>query len=361
MKQARAISTSPMLVLLVSALAHAADTTEPVRVEYSGRPDCPDKSTFMAQVRSRSARIRDAEPGESARAFQVTLSQTAGRFHGELLVVDANTEASAERVRAIDGDSCEEVVDALALFTVLAVDPTAILDADTRAVDRPPGQGSAGASEPSAPTPASPEPPLARTNPAVERTPPKGQPPRDDARYTEYRAVAGIHGGVMAVGATALLSAVSGFTEFGVDDDDSPGIAFAPLARISLLLTTETAIQAPGGSARLRWTKLSLDLCPLVARANRSLAFRPCFTASEGLLHATGSIDEPKSVTTQFRTLGALARGEWAVLDRVLLELALGVEFPLRRDSFYFEPNTPVYEVPAVVGVVTLGGGFRFL
>jgi hypothetical protein len=311
----------------------------------------------MKGVRSRSTRVREAESGENARAFQVTLSRQAnGRFHGELAVVDTTAAGPAERARSIDGESCEEVVDALALFAVLAVDPEAVLGAGA--------SGSDPASEADAARPTAAEPPpLAEPLPHVEKPrppPPKERSPRHDDRETEYRAVAGMHGGVMGAGASAPIFAFSAFTEFGVDDD-SPGVTFAPLARISLLLTPETKIDVPEGTARLRWTKLALDLCPGVARASRPLAFRACFTASEGLLHAAGEIDEPKSVTTPFRTLGALARGEWAVLDRVLLELAFALEFPLRRDSFYFEPSTLVYEVPAVVGLVTLGGGFRFL
>jgi hypothetical protein len=133
------------------------------------------------------------------------------------------------------------------------------------------------------------------------------------------------------------------------------------VARLSLLMTPETTMSVPEGQARFRWTKLGLDLCPLVVRGSRSLALRPCFVVTGGRLYASGEIDEPKNVTTSFPTLGALVRGEWEPLDRVLLELAASIEMPLRRDTFYFEPNTPIYEVPATIGLVMLGGGFRFL
>jgi hypothetical protein len=126
-------------------------------------------------------------------------------------------------------------------------------------------------------------------------------------------------------------------------------------------MTTLTRVRVAEGSAGLRWTNLGLEACPLVLGLTRALALRPCVSLSEGLLEASGSIAEPRSVAAPFRTVGALARGEWTLSPNWLLELSGGVARPLRRDQFYFEPSTPVYAPPSVVGIVTIGGGYRFL
>jgi hypothetical protein len=345
----RALPLLSIAAVLASPLARAAEPGEPVQIEIQDKAGCTDKDAFMAAVRARSARIREAEPGETARAFRVALAVTPdGAYRGELTVVDADSEGPWGRSRSIDGKSCQEVVDALAIFTVLAVDPSAVTG--EQPVDAPPEETAVPP-----PIPLAPPPPRAK--------PPKPPPPREQTHDdpARPRALAGIHAGLFAAGAAAPLPAGGAFSEIGYDDGRRVGVTWNPSARITLTVTGLAKVTVPEGTAALRWTKLGLDGCPFVFRVATSVAVRPCLTLSEGLLNASGRIEVPNSVTASFRTIGALARNEWEFAKNWLFELTLGVEYPLRRDSFYFEPQTPVYQVPPLVWVVSIAGGYRFL
>jgi hypothetical protein len=330
-------------------LALATEAGEPLRVEVLDRAGCSDKDAFMTAVRARSARIREAAPGETARGLRVVIAVGAdGSYRGELTVIDDDRDGAWGRSRSIEGTTCQEVVDSLALFTVLAIDPTAI-GVETSEVRKP-------VPEPlSAPVHA-PEPP--RDGP---RTPAPTRADRHDDPKARARVTFGINGGVFAAGTPAPLAAGGLFSEIAYQDSGEVGVRFGPSARLALTMTTRARVRVAEGSAGLRWTKLELDACPLVLRLTRALALRPCVSLSAGLLEASGSIAEPRSVAAPFRTVGALARGEWPLSPKWLLELSGGVARPLRRDQFYFEPSTTVYEPPSVVGIVTIGGGYRFL
>jgi hypothetical protein len=303
----------------------------------------------MTAVRARSARIREATQGETARALRVAIAVDAdGTYRGQLTMIDDEREGAWGRSRSIEGKACEEVIDALALFTVLAIDPTAITGETSEAATEPRSL----APLPPVRVPASPHgPPLPKHPSSTER--------RDD-RKPRARATFGISGGIFAAGAATPPATGGIFSEIGYQDSGKIGVRFGPSVRLSLSLTTITRVRATEGSAGLRWTKLGLDACPVVLRLTRALALRPCVGLSEGLLEASGRIAEPRSVVVPFRAVGVLARGEWT-LGHWLFELSGGVERPFRRDQFYFEPSTPVYESPSVLGVVTIGGGYRFL
>jgi hypothetical protein len=343
----KTLASVSLAACLAAPAARAADGEEPLRVEFVDQAGCADRDTFMTAVRVRSARIREAAPGETARALRVVVVADAdGSYRGQLTVIDDDSEGAWGRSRSIEGKACEEVVDALALFAVLAIDPTAL---------------TAEAPEVRTPVPLTPPPPVQAPKPPDARAPwkaPRRSAQRDDA-VARARATFGLSGGMFAAGAATPLAGGI-FSEIGYQDSGKIGIRFGPSVRLSLTLTTLARVRATGGSAGLRWTRFGLDACPVVLRLTRVVSLRPCVGFSAGLLDASGKIAEPESVQVPFRTVGALARGEWGV-GRWLIELSGGVERPLRRDRFYFEPSTPVYESPPVLGVLMIGGGYRFL
>lgn len=326
----------------------AAETGQPLRVEVVDEAGCADADTFMQAVRARSARIREAEPGEASRLLRVWVSLGAeGGYRGELTLVDDDSGGGWGRSRSIEGKTCREILDSLALFTVLALDPTAL-----------------GGDSPKAPMQETRVTPPPAKAPAPQREEPRRAPARGADRGASHRAARGMFGigaGMFAAGVAVPLAAGAVFSEVGLDGASEPGVHFGPSVRISLVATTLAKATVREGSAGLRWIKLGLDGCPVVFRVTSAIAFRPCLSLSEGLLEASGRIAEPKSVEAPFRTFGALARGEWTLGRNWLLELGAAVERPFRRDQFYFEPSTAVYEVPAFVESVTLAGGFRFL
>jgi hypothetical protein len=338
---------SVSIALCLAAPTALATETEPLHIDVLDQTGCADEESFMTSVRARSARIREAAPGETARTLRIVIHTGAdGAYRGELTVVDDEREGAWGRSRSIEMTTCQEIVDALALFTVLAIDPTALTgEAETEpAPDAPP--------------------PVHTPKPALDL--PQSKLPghttkRRDGPKVRGRAMFGISSGIFAAGTPTPLLAGGIFSEFGYQDSGEVGVRFGPSARLSLTMTSLARVRMTEGSAGLRWTQLGLDVCPVVLRVTRVLALRPCVSVSEGLLEASGRIAEPKSVVAPFRTIGALARGEWILGRHWLLELSGGVARPLRRDQFYFEPSTSVYGSPPVVGIVTVGGGYRFL
>jgi hypothetical protein len=344
---------SVSLALCLAAPTALATETEPLHVAVRDQTGCADEESFMTSVRARSARIREAAPGETARALRVVIERGAdGTYRGELTVIDDDREGAWGRSRSIEMTTCQEVVDALALFTVLAIDPTAITGETETETE------TETATETEVP------PPLQTPKPALDSPQPKtrGHMPKwRDGPKARARALFGISSGIFAAGTPTPLLAGGIFSEIGYQDSGEVGVRFGPSARLWLTMTSLARVRMTEGSAGLHWTQLGLDLCPVVLRLTRALALRPCVSVSEGLLEASGRIDEPKNVVAPFRTIGVLARGEWILGRHWLLELSGGVARPFRRDQFYFEPSTSVYQSPPVVGVVTVGGGYRFL
>ena len=110
-------------------LAHAQGL-DPIRLEYSAPEGCPGREVFWSEVRARTPRAVPAHEGEPARGFRVVLAWTEAGAQGTLTLTERNGATSS---RVVDGDTCPAVASALALVTVLAIDPsasTALLSVD---------------------------------------------------------------------------------------------------------------------------------------------------------------------------------------------------------------------------------------
>src|SRR5262245_12764730 len=99
----------------------AADAVVEFRVEYSAERGCPDARAFSAGITGRSDRVRIGSGGETT-TFHVDLAHRDQRFVGQIRIAPPH---APERARAVDGESCAEVADALALIAALALDPEA--------------------------------------------------------------------------------------------------------------------------------------------------------------------------------------------------------------------------------------------
>jgi hypothetical protein len=99
----------------------AAGQEERVRVTYLAPAACPTEAEFLERVHSRVQRAHFAEPGELARAFDVTVSAESGDagFLGRLEFVDTDGQHAS---RSLKGAACDELASSLALITALAVD-----------------------------------------------------------------------------------------------------------------------------------------------------------------------------------------------------------------------------------------------
>jgi len=86
------------------------------------------------------------------------------------------------------------------------------------------------------------------------------------------------------------------------------------------------------------------------------------YDVSAGALSATGkTIAHPESHTLSWLAIGPSARLHWQPYPLVELTLSVGAELPLKRDHFYFEPNTFAYRPPVALGRALLGACLHFL
>src|SRR5260370_1906635 len=116
----RASFSSAKLVVAITAVsswAHA-EGQEPVSIRVEGSAPCTSEADFFARVHRRATGARSGQPGEPTRSFAISLDGAAPSIHGRLSIghLDARTST-----RAVSGESCEDVVDALALIPPLDI------------------------------------------------------------------------------------------------------------------------------------------------------------------------------------------------------------------------------------------------
>jgi hypothetical protein len=239
------------------------------------------------------------------------------------------------------------VFDALTLFAALAVDPEALTTLPE------PSSGTLAEPEKLAAAPA--RPPSPRAAPASEPAAPERRP---------FQAGVGCDVGAVNADTGSSLLLVAPFAEARFAHTESR-LALAPTVRLGFSsLSSETA-RTVDGPAKLRWTTLRLDGCPAQLQLAGSLVARPCLALSGGTLKASGeTIAHPESHTLGWWTLGALFRLEWSASRWLSFEASAALDAPLRRDTFYFEPEsneTKVYRAPALLGRGEFGIGLHFL
>ncbi|MBW2528493.1 MAG: hypothetical protein JRI23_30235, partial [Deltaproteobacteria bacterium] len=144
-------------LLLVAFTAGAAEDEERVHLQYERSGPCAGRDAFVAQVAARTPKARWATSPEGVRVFQVTLAadpeegERWSQAAGTLTILDTDGSRATRRV---EGDSCEEVLAAVALIAALAIDPQAdVLGAVVAPPPTPPMW------EPPAPLPPTPIPP----------------------------------------------------------------------------------------------------------------------------------------------------------------------------------------------------------
>jgi hypothetical protein len=301
-----------------------------VRVDYQGPPDCPTSSDFTARLTTRSPHLRLTPDDESAPKLVVRVTHGAhGRdAHGVLSIHYADGNQAK---RTVDGDTCDSIVDALALMSAMALDPTVAL----------------GGPAPDAPPPAAPptvvEPPVTKV--------------ADEDADRARRAVdlrQGVHlamglGGGVAFGfAPVAVPDVGAFVELA---HASSG-AWSPSVRAGFDYATSGNASVSGGGMSVVRSVGVLDACPLAWNGG-PFRLSPCAVFEGGVLSARGQGVMPTlSPTRPWLAAGALGRARYVFLSRVFVELTFGLRVPFVRDSFYFmsEPSTTIFRAPVISG-----------
>ncbi len=312
------------------ARANADEPLVPVRVDFRGTSGCADGSEFSRELTARDVRVRAASPGERAPLLVVTITRGLRQaVHGRLVVEDVDGTVSR---RDVEGDTCESVLGALALMAAIAVDPTAPL--------------TGGEATPAAPS-------GALSTSRGDGSPP--EPSRDEASASTDRASearrgphVGLMGGAGATSGTAPT--IAWMIPVSAEIGGGRSAAISPLLRAGFEHADSGEDGATGGDARFVLNAGTLDLCASFPVA-RSIDLLPCVHAEGGGLSAAGSNIQPaRSDTRPWVGLGALGAVRYVVVSPVFVELSLGVRFPLVRDRFFFEPDTTVFQVPAIAG-----------
>jgi len=297
--------------------------TEPFRMVWSSSAGCGDSAAFLAELKSRTSRLRPARDGERATTLSLELFSTASGARGQLTVRKPDGELS---VREIPGRDCHEVESAMALIAALMMDPLAA-SAERELVSRKP-EPPPREPPPSPPSPSRPE----RFNLRVE--------PRLTARSAVAPGLA--WGQALGVMLTWQSSALRPSVEL--------------LAHRSQSTTSNSA-----GSAELTWTAGELLACPWGVQPGSGWDFRACASLQAGTLRGAGfATFKPAAKTIFWSAAGAELQGRVQLLGPLWLSAAGGLELPFSRQGFYLDPGQVLHRVPAWGGSFGFGLGLLF-
>ena len=323
----RFMLSASTLIACLAAPAGAAAQPAPLRLDYEVAAGCPDAGAFTTEVRARAP--RSAGLAHRAIAVRITSSSSgspgAASFEGSVVITD---DTGVIPSRAVRGDTCDEVVRALALTVAMTLDPEENAEAVTIL--------------------AAPPPPL---EPAL---PPPEKPPGAQA----FSARSGVH----------LSAGVRGGAESGVGPRLAPAfgvyadVAVGNLAvRLGAVRAVSPLVERGAGAARFARTTATLDACPLRWRPSASLALVPCAAFEIGSLSSEGQATvDPESVARLWSAVGLVERLVWEPAGPLVFELEGRALVPLTRDRFYFRPADDVFEASILVFSAGLTAGVRF-
>jgi len=116
------VTSAGLALLALSAAPLLADAqVEAVRLVYRGGKGCPPPEAFRSALLSRSDAVRFSGGEDGYRLIRVRVSVEGARATGRL---EVELPTGVSRVREIDGETCKDVVDALALVAALTIEST---------------------------------------------------------------------------------------------------------------------------------------------------------------------------------------------------------------------------------------------
>ncbi|WP_437765984.1 hypothetical protein WMF27_26960 [Sorangium sp. So ce281] len=340
-------SAAPLFVISAalggSAVAHAQPSAAPLRFEYRAEAGCPAEAEFRARVGARLR--RNIAETDAASAYVVIIEQRDRRFIGRLSVRAADGTASD---RDVAGDTCDDVVAALAVVTALAV--------DAQAGDAPVAAATPAVS--ASPSAVAAPPPPVGAPPAS--APPAGAPPAGNARARPPAPEpdATTH---LVLGAQLLVGQMIGVPSFGARISAEPPLAVTTRgvgpARFDADLEVSSDVPVAGGSASFLRAALGADACPLGASLG-VLRLSPCARVEGGLVSASRrGIAPARSVTRGWLALGLPVRARLPLWGPFVLDADAGVRLPLLRGGFFPDGADAAARPPPIESVAALGLG----
>jgi hypothetical protein len=313
-----ALASSAAATGLAKGASAQHEPTEPIRVEYRAPASCPDADSFTARMRARTDRPRPAAAGEAARTFVVSITTTGPSFAGRLLIRDPD---GAEGSRTVRGATCDEVVEALALFAALAVDPLA--------------------STSPRPIPPAPRPtPRAVSSGAPEPRPPTRTPAPGESRWVwSAGADAEIATGVAPtpLASVAVLLAV---------ERERQG-AWSPAVRLALGGTRDSLLGADQTLTSYAWAHAALSMTPTEWAPAEVLAIRPWISIEGGVVDAAGrAVHDAQEQVVPWAALEISGEITYRFVPGIFLRAEAGIVTTLHRYRFYLGPDSTLYVEP---------------
>ncbi|MBK8212837.1 MAG: hypothetical protein IPK71_03735 [Myxococcales bacterium] len=306
------------LVAFVPATARGAEPA--IATRYSAPEGCPEAPELARQVAQRSGKVALAF-GEGRPEVDVAISRDRESYTARLVLAGGLP-------REVAASSCAEAVSAIAFVIALAYDP------DATPPDPPrPAAPVRPIPPPEAPAPARTEAARVSTSPATRLSGPRFVP----SALVEVGSLGGL-----SVGARLGLSV------------EWSGAWYAPAFRASIGRTLPASVEGEGRRALLTFTDGELEGCGL-SFGFGALGARVCAFGLVGAVESLGRVAVPRSDVVMWSAVGLsapLAVGLGRFLD---LEVRPMVGRTLAFDRFYAEPDTSVYEAPALYAKVGVG------
>jgi hypothetical protein len=330
----------PPTAILVALAALAADTI-PIRVNYDAPPGCPNQDAFSDALRARTERVRKAQGNEPRVDVNVRVTRVDRRFHGEMREVVNQGETAA---RSVNGETCKEVVEALAFTVALSFDPDA----------HPPVPPEAN---PPASKPEEPRPPVP---PPVVEQPPLAPPASASASASASAAPLELEIGLSMLGTVVETAGFATGGALSIMLLREANATTSSAVQLSLLFAGTGLLTAPDDH-RTRFGALALDACPFRHRTG-SWELAPCALATLGFLEMTGrGVAEPATVNRAWLSAGIDLQMFWLLGRGVVFEGTLGATVPLAPHRYYTSsPDQVVASTPAISPLVRAGLGYRF-
>lgn len=297
-----------------------ASSPKPIRLDVEA--SCASASDVFRRIASRTASVTLAEGDEPAELVTVQVHSENGKVAGDFSI--DHGEARERSVRHVEGDSCEEVIDVLALGVALAYDAEAEAEAEAEArseltaVSAPP----------------------AVVVPAQRRTRP--EPP---------------HGWRWRVGGYAALSTMSP-SPFGAELAAEVLHERPPLPSLRLALTAQHATFDSGNlSASFWWVYATPSVCPVHLRVS-ALEVGPCAGIALGAFSAVphGLANGRSFLRPWVAPNAALTANVW-LGPHVAIGARAALDIALVRGEYTFGSLT-AYEAPLVSTSFALGVAF---
>ncbi|HMJ51168.1 MAG TPA: hypothetical protein VK540_03810 [Polyangiaceae bacterium] len=318
-----------LLLFMLAPRMVRAETSDAIVVRAEGSLSCSSAEDFWGRVRARAPGARQAHAGEPARTFIIGVDASVSPLRGYLRVVYPDGRSSA---RDVEGESCAEIVDALALITALDVDP----DAE---------KVTAVAPAPVGPPPPSPD---ARqpwaTVPALA---PQGS----------WHVLAGAHVNLTGVIASMVLTGIPVHLELLRASPAllSPSLAIGFERSFTATLNGE---QADADFVLIRGFVLA---CPIAWTSGPARA-SPCVRVEAGALEGKGrNVVQPASDGGPWWALDLSGRATLKLWGPFLVDAQLGFGASLLRYDFQLDPNIPLGQVRPWTWRATMGLQAQFL